>query len=239
APEGPADAGVSAADRPDQGRSPRLRDRRSREAPHARRDSRPQRSKDLSVGRPAARGRRSGVRRALVPGAPIVVNLVGRSFARDSFTRALSAEAFVRAMLDFERALAEAEADACVVPAEAARVIANGCTDLRPAPDALASEGKRSGSLAVPLVKALTEPAAGGARTRAGFRASGAEEPGLPRSRPVPLREAVSRCRRRRSRHALSSAQRSCRAPRGGRDAGPDAHAPRHADHGRAQDRTL
>ncbi len=88
------------------------------------------------------------------------MNIVARSFARDSFARALSAEAFVRAMLDFERALAEAEADAGVIPAEAARVIAKACTDLRPAPEAIASESKRSGSLAVPLVKALTEQVA-------------------------------------------------------------------------------
>jgi 3-carboxy-cis,cis-muconate cycloisomerase len=85
------------------------------------------------------------------------VNLVGRSFARDTFAQALSADAFVRAMLDFERALAEAEADAGVIPQEAARVIASACGDLSPAPEALAREGKRSGSLAVPLVKALTE----------------------------------------------------------------------------------
>jgi 3-carboxy-cis,cis-muconate cycloisomerase len=85
------------------------------------------------------------------------VNIVGRSFARDAFTRALSAESFVRAMLDFERALAGAEADAGVIPGEAARVIARACTELSLAPEALAIEGKRSGSLAVPLVKALTE----------------------------------------------------------------------------------
>jgi len=84
-------------------------------------------------------------------------SLVGLSFARDAFTQALSAEAFVRAMLDFERALAGAEAEAGVIPEGAARVIAVACTDLNPAPEALAREGKRSGSLAVPLVKALTE----------------------------------------------------------------------------------
>jgi 3-carboxy-cis,cis-muconate cycloisomerase len=85
------------------------------------------------------------------------VNIVGRGFARDAFTQALAAEAFVRAMLDFERALAAAEADAGIVPPDAARVIAGACADLRPAPDALAAEAKRSGSLAVPLVRALTE----------------------------------------------------------------------------------
>jgi len=85
------------------------------------------------------------------------VNLVGRSFARDTFAQALSADAFVRAMLDFERALAEAEGDAGVIPSAAARVIASACADLSLAPETLAREGKRSGSLAVPLVKALTE----------------------------------------------------------------------------------
>ena len=60
-------------------------------------------------------------------------------------------------MLDFERALAGAEADAGLVPPEAAQVIAKACADLRLSPDALAAESKRSGSLAVPLVKALTE----------------------------------------------------------------------------------
>ena len=86
------------------------------------------------------------------------MSLVGRSFARDTFTRALSADAFVRAMLDFERALALAEGDVGIVPQDAARVIARTCSDLSLSPEALAAEGKRSGSLAVPLVKALTEP---------------------------------------------------------------------------------
>src|SRR5262249_16382829 len=58
-------------------------------------------------------------------------------------------------MLDFERALAEAEGDAGVIPREAARVIASGCADLGLVPEELAREGKRSGSVAVPLVKAL------------------------------------------------------------------------------------
>jgi 3-carboxy-cis,cis-muconate cycloisomerase len=97
------------------------------------------------------------------------VNLVGRSFAREAFAQALSAEALVRAMLDFERALAEAEADAGVIPREAARAIAAACADLRLAPEALARDGKRSGSLAVPLVKALTERVAGADARAAAF----------------------------------------------------------------------
>jgi 3-carboxy-cis,cis-muconate cycloisomerase len=85
------------------------------------------------------------------------VNIVGLGFARDSFTQALSAEAFVRAMLAFERALAAAEGEAGVIPQEAAQTIAKVCAELTLDPAALAAEAKKSGSLAVPLVKALTE----------------------------------------------------------------------------------
>jgi len=97
------------------------------------------------------------------------VNLVGRSFARDTFAQAFSAEAFVRAMLDFECALAEAEGDAGVIPQEAARVIASACADLSLSPETLAREAKRSGSLAVPLVKALTERVASADARAAAF----------------------------------------------------------------------
>ena len=97
------------------------------------------------------------------------MNIVGRSFARDAFVQALSAEAFVRGMLDFEGALAGAEADAGVIPTEAARVIATACANLRLSPEALAGEGKRSGSLAVPLVKALTEHVGRADARAAGF----------------------------------------------------------------------
>jgi 3-carboxy-cis,cis-muconate cycloisomerase len=83
-------------------------------------------------------------------------NIVGRGFARDSFARAFSAEAFVRAMLEFEGALASAQGEADVIPRAAAQIIATACTDLTLRPESLASEAKRSGSLAVPLVKALT-----------------------------------------------------------------------------------
>src|SRR5256885_12047395 len=60
-------------------------------------------------------------------------------------------------MLDFERALAVAQGDVGVIPPDAARVIATACAELSLPPETLASEGKRSGSLAVPLVRALTE----------------------------------------------------------------------------------
>src|SRR5262245_45298209 len=88
------------------------------------------------------------------------MNLAGLGFAREAFVQALSADALVRAMLDFERALAGAEAEAGVIPESAARTIAAACSDLRPSPDALAREARKSGSLAVPLVRALTEAVA-------------------------------------------------------------------------------
>ena len=84
-------------------------------------------------------------------------NVLGRTLARASFTRALAGDAFVQRMLDFERALAEAEGDAGVIPPEAARVIAAGCASLKPSAETLAADGKLSGSLAVPFVKALKD----------------------------------------------------------------------------------
>jgi hypothetical protein len=84
-------------------------------------------------------------------------NLLARPMGRASFTQALADEAVVRAMLEFERALAEAQAEAGVIAPDAARTIAAACGSLHPSPEQLAADGKRSGSLAVPLVKGLTD----------------------------------------------------------------------------------
>jgi 3-carboxy-cis,cis-muconate cycloisomerase len=59
-------------------------------------------------------------------------------------------------MLDFEGALARAEAEAGVIPASAAGPIANACKAGRFDLAALADAATRSGNLAIPLVKALT-----------------------------------------------------------------------------------
>ncbi len=50
-------------------------------------------------------------------------NLLARTLSRASFTEALGEEALVRAMLDFERALAQSQAEAGVIPDEAAKFI--------------------------------------------------------------------------------------------------------------------
>src|SRR5687768_10557689 len=77
--------------------------------------------------------------------------------------------AFVRAMLDFEAALACAEADEGLIPAAAGAAIATVC-QARPVdvPAIVASSG-RAGSLAIPLVKTLTEAVARADATAAGF----------------------------------------------------------------------
>ena len=74
------------------------------------------------------------------------MSLVGRSFACGTFAQALSGDVFVRAMVDFERALAEAEGERRRIPPEAARAIASACADRNLPPQARAREGKRSGS---------------------------------------------------------------------------------------------
>ena len=84
-------------------------------------------------------------------------SLAERTLARPSFEAAFAAPAFVRAMLEFESALAAAQAAEGKIPAEAARAIAAACKDMRIDVEALVAEGKRSATLAVPLVRLLRE----------------------------------------------------------------------------------
>jgi 3-carboxy-cis,cis-muconate cycloisomerase len=64
--------------------------------------------------------------------------------------------AYLQHMLDFEAALARAEAATGVIPASAADPIANACKAGAFDLSALAEAATRSGNLAIPLVKALT-----------------------------------------------------------------------------------
>src|SRR5271156_517823 len=64
--------------------------------------------------------------------------------------------AYLQFMLDFEAALARAEAATGVIPAEAAGPIERGCQTRTFDPAALAEAATKSGNLAIPLVKALT-----------------------------------------------------------------------------------
>ncbi|HET6264141.1 MAG TPA: lyase family protein [Usitatibacter sp.] len=94
-------------------------------------------------------------------------SLVERTLARPSFEAAFAAPAFVRAMLAFESALAAAQAAEKVIPAPAATAIAAACSSLQIDADALVAEGKRSASLAVPLVRLLRQEVARASREHA------------------------------------------------------------------------
>src|SRR6202789_4323134 len=64
--------------------------------------------------------------------------------------------AYLQSMLDFEAALARAEATIGIVPPDSAEAIARACTSDTFDLAALAETATRSGNLAIPLVKALT-----------------------------------------------------------------------------------
>ena len=77
-------------------------------------------------------------------------------FSSPEVGAALSDRALVQAMLDFEAALAGAEAEAGIVPEAAALAISVCCrVELIPF-DGLAEAAARAGNLAIPLVKALS-----------------------------------------------------------------------------------
>jgi 3-carboxy-cis,cis-muconate cycloisomerase len=81
--------------------------------------------------------------------------LTARTLARPSFETAFAAPAFGRAMLAFEAALAQAQADEGLIPQESARAIAAACASLQLDEEKLVAQGKRSATLAVPLVEML------------------------------------------------------------------------------------
>ncbi|MEO7743151.1 MAG: lyase family protein [Usitatibacter sp.] len=82
-------------------------------------------------------------------------SLVARTLARPSFESAFAAPAFVRAMLAFESALAAAQAAEGLLPQSSADAIAAACARISIDIEALVAEGKRSATLAVPLVRVL------------------------------------------------------------------------------------
>jgi len=79
-----------------------------------------------------------------------------RFLASPEVMQVLDERAFVQAMLDFEAALARAQAAAGAIPAGAGEVIASACDASGFDVDAIAIEGGRVGTIAIPLVKALT-----------------------------------------------------------------------------------
>jgi 3-carboxy-cis,cis-muconate cycloisomerase len=84
------------------------------------------------------------------------MSLLGPLFRWDALEPLLSDRARVQGMLDFEAALARAEARASVIPATAARVVSRCCIAERFDVDALGVEASVAGNPAIPVVKALT-----------------------------------------------------------------------------------
>jgi 3-carboxy-cis,cis-muconate cycloisomerase len=78
-------------------------------------------------------------------------------FVPEVVAETTSPEAWLRAMLEFETALAGAEAEAGLIPAEAAKAIRSACDPDGFDVDRLSREGRASASPVVPLVAALRE----------------------------------------------------------------------------------
>jgi 3-carboxy-cis,cis-muconate cycloisomerase len=85
-----------------------------------------------------------------------LASLTGAIFSTDAMQDAFSASACVQGMLDFEAALARAEARVGVIPAVAAEPIAACCDASRIDLAKLAHAAASAGNLAIPLVKQLT-----------------------------------------------------------------------------------
>jgi len=84
-------------------------------------------------------------------------SLTGAMFSTDAMQQVFSDAARVQRMLDFEAALARAEASMGVIPAAAAEIIAAHCRADAIDFTALASAAGEAGNLAIPLVKQLTD----------------------------------------------------------------------------------
>ena len=87
-------------------------------------------------------------------------SLAARTLARPAFDAAFEAPAFLAAMLRFESALAAAQAAEGIIPAASVAAIEAACRDFTCDVDAFVAEGKRSATLAVPLVRMLKEQVA-------------------------------------------------------------------------------
>jgi 3-carboxy-cis,cis-muconate cycloisomerase len=77
-------------------------------------------------------------------------------FVPDEIREVLGGRAWLQAMLDAEAALAVAQAQAGLIPAEAAEAISGCCTANRFDPKQIGRDGRGAGNPVVPLVKALT-----------------------------------------------------------------------------------
>jgi 3-carboxy-cis,cis-muconate cycloisomerase len=82
-------------------------------------------------------------------------------FVPPTLREAVSDQAWLDAMLEAERALANAEAKAGVIPADAAAAIAERCNGELFDTESLAAQGRAAGNLVEPLVRVLREAVGG------------------------------------------------------------------------------
>src|SRR5882724_10631438 len=85
------------------------------------------------------------------------MKLFDKLFRYEAIDRIFSDQAYIQSLLEFEAALARAEAKVGVIPAAAAPVIAAACLAERFNVEELATQAALSGNVAIPLVKQLTE----------------------------------------------------------------------------------
>jgi len=97
------------------------------------------------------------------------MKLFDKLFRYEAIDRVFSDEAYIQSLLEFEAALARAEAKAGVIPAADAPIIAAACRPEQFNIQELASQAALSGNVAIPLVKKLTELVAKGNKDAARF----------------------------------------------------------------------
>jgi 3-carboxy-cis,cis-muconate cycloisomerase len=85
------------------------------------------------------------------------MKLFDKLFRYEAIDRIFSDQAYIQSMLEFEAALARAEAKAGVIPAADAPIIAAACQAEQFNLEELATQTALSGNVAIPLVKQLTE----------------------------------------------------------------------------------
>ncbi|HTB93544.1 MAG TPA: 3-carboxy-cis,cis-muconate cycloisomerase [Candidatus Sulfotelmatobacter sp.] len=84
------------------------------------------------------------------------MRLLDKLFRYDAIDRIFSDREYLQSLLDFEAALARAEAKAGVIPVTDAPIIAAACRAEQFDVDELATQATLSGNVAIPLIKALT-----------------------------------------------------------------------------------
>jgi 3-carboxy-cis,cis-muconate cycloisomerase len=120
------------------------------------------------------------------------MKLLDELFRYHKVEEALSERACLQGMLDFEAALARAEAAAGVIPSSAATAIAARCKAELFGAEAIAAGAKLSGNLAIPLVRELTRQVAQGDKDAACYVHWGAtSQDAIDTGRVLQLRQAL------------------------------------------------